>query len=67
MPRLDSDERSPKYKIGQAVRHRNRLYRVVTMLPEANGRGIQYRIKGDLDGGELIVVEKDLTKAYTSP
>jgi hypothetical protein len=41
---------------------------VVTMLPEDNGRGIRYRIKGDLDGGELIVAQKDLTKAvYTSP
>jgi heat shock protein HspQ len=54
---------SHKFKIGQAVRHRNQTYRVIARLPEANNREPRYRIRHEMDDDEQIVVQKDLAEA----
>ena len=50
-----------KFKIGEAVRLKNRVYRVVARLPETGSQEPRYRIRNEeVADEESIVVERDL-------
>jgi hypothetical protein len=50
-----------KFKIGEAVRVKNRVYRVVARLPETGSQEPRYRIRNEeVADEERIVVERDL-------
>jgi len=50
-----------KFKIGEAVRLKNRVYRVVARLPETGSQEPRYRVrKEEVTDDERIVVERDL-------
>ena len=52
---------SYKFKIGEPVRHKNRVYRVVARLPETGSQEPRYRIRNEeIADDERIVVERDL-------
>lgn len=52
---------SYKFKIGEPVRHKNRVYRVVARLSEAGSKEPRYRIRNEeIADEERIVVERDL-------
>ena len=52
---------SYKFKIGEPVRHKNRVYRVVARLSEAGAHEPRYRIRNEeIADDERIVVERDL-------
>jgi hypothetical protein len=52
---------SYKFKIGEPVRLKNRVYRVVARLSEAGAHEPRYRIRNEeIADDEKIVVERDL-------
>ena len=52
---------SHKFKIGETVRFRNRVYRVVVRLSEAGAHEPRYQIRNEEAADEeRIVVERDL-------
>jgi hypothetical protein len=52
---------SHKFKIGEPVRLKNRVYRVVARLPETRSKEPRYRIRNEeVEDDERIVVERDL-------
>ena len=52
---------SHKFKIGEPVRHKNRVYRVVARLPETGSQEPRYRIRNEeIADDERIVMERDL-------
>ena len=52
---------SHKFKIGETVRFRNRVYRVVVRLSEAGAHEPRYRIRNEeASDDERVVVERDL-------
>lgn len=54
---------SYKFKIGEPVRHKNRVYRVVARLSEAGAHEPRYRIRNEeVADEEWIVVERDLRR-----
>jgi hypothetical protein len=54
---------SYKFKIGEPVRLKNRVYRVVARLSEAGAHEPRYRIRNEeVADEERIVVERDLRR-----
>jgi hypothetical protein len=53
---------SYKFKIGEPVRLKNRVYRVVARLSEAGAYEPRYRIRNEEVDEERIVVERDLRR-----
>ena len=53
---------SHKFKIGEPVRLKNRVYRVVARLPETGSQEPRYRIRNEeIADDERIVMERDLS------
>jgi hypothetical protein len=52
---------SHKFKIGEPVRLKNRVYRVVARLPGTGNKEPRYRIRNEeVEDDERVVVERDL-------